>query len=101
MTGNYVSPQAAAFETRPYEVPFTGSGSTSNYALADTRRTELVVGTRIRVNRWSPALRDSRGVIVVVGEGERIGEGDCAVLLDEWDHPLGFFWNELELEVRA
>ena len=72
----------------------------SCFALAETQRAGLAVGKRILVNRWSPALHGHRGVIVAVGESQRIGEGDCAVLLDEWEHPLGFYWNELELTPR-
>jgi len=77
----------------------TGStyGSTSNYALAAAQRERLVAGRRIRVTHLSPALRGQHGVIVAPGEVDRIGSGDCAVLLDEWDHPLGFYWNELEV----
>jgi len=36
------------------------------------------------------------GVIVTPRDCERVGAGDCAVLLDEWDHPLAFYWNEIE-----
>lgn len=91
---SYAPPVAADFDTRPVELP--PYCSTSNYALADAVREKLVAGKRIRVNRWSPTLQGRHGVIVAVGEGERVGDGDCAVLLDEWDHPLAFYWQELE-----
>jgi hypothetical protein len=76
----------------------TGStyGSTSNYAAADAKREKLVAGRRIRVTHLSPALRGLHGVIVTPRDCERVGAGDCAVLLDEWDHPLAFYWNEIE-----
>jgi len=70
--------------------------STSGFRLAVTQRARLIVGQRIRVNRWSPTLQGRRGVIVTPRDSEQVGEGDCAVLLDEWEHPLGFFWFELE-----
>jgi len=83
------------YDTTPREVsPYC---STSNYALAAYMRKKLVAGIRVRVNRWSPTLQGRHGVVVPVAEGGRIGAGDCAVLLDEWDHPLGFYWQELEV----
>ena len=72
--------------------------STSNYALADATRAKPVPGRRVLVNRWSPTLHGLHGVIVTPRDGEQVGEGDCAVLLDERDYLLGFFWNELELQ---
>lgn len=71
--------------------------STSGYRLAAAQRARLVVGQRVHVNRWSPALQGRQGVIVTPRDGERVGEGDCAVLLDEWDYPLAFYASELEV----
>jgi hypothetical protein len=74
------------------------STATSCFGLADTQRAKLVPGRWVRVNHRSPSFRGWRGVIVTPREGQRIGDGDCAVLLDHWDYPLGFFWCELEAD---
>ena len=76
------------------------SGSTRAaryFSQADAGRARLIAGKRVLVNWWSPTLQGRRGVIVAVGEGEWVGEGDCAVLLDGRDHPFGFYWHELEM----
>ena len=72
------------------------SPSTSCFDLAATQQARLVVGKRIQVTRASSTLGGRRGVIVAVGVWQ-VGEGDCTVLLDGHDRPLGFFWNELEV----
>ena len=69
----------------------------SRYSLAAFECAKLVPGKRVLVNRWSPTLGGQRGVIVTPRDGERVGAGDCAVLLDEWDHPLAFYWDEIEI----
>lgn len=70
------------------------SPSTSAFALAAAQRAKLVVGKRIQVTRASSTLSGRHGVIVTVGGS---GQGDCAVLLDEWEHTLAFYWCELEV----
>jgi len=70
--------------------------ATRYFSQADAGRARLVAGRRVLVNWWSPGLHGRRGVIVAIGEHEQVGEGDCAVLLDEWDYALGFYWHELE-----
>jgi len=61
---------------------------TVNAAL---RRAGLFVGKRVGVYVGSPAVA-GQGVIVELLDGDK---GDCAVLLDDWDRPLGFYWHEL------
>lgn len=74
------------------------SPSTSCFTLAAAQRAKLVAGKRVLVTRASSTLGGRHGVIVTAGGAEQVGEGDCAVLLDEWDHPLAFFWSELEVQ---
>jgi len=62
---------------------------------------ELIAGRRVRVSYPSPTLRGLHGVVVELAELDRIGDGDYAVLLDKWDHPLGFYRDELILEGLA
>lgn len=69
----------------------------SRFSAADAGRAKLIPGKRVRVNRWSPTLRGLHGVIITPRDDERVGDGDCAVLLDDWDHSLAFYWDEIEL----
>jgi hypothetical protein len=60
----------------------------------EASRAELVVGKRVGV-WYPPPATSGRGVIV-----ELVDDcwADCAVLLDDWDHPLGFYWHEVFAE---
>ena len=81
--------------TPPQHAVSASYGATANYVAATLVRETLVAGRRVRVKHLTPTLRGLQGVIVA----GRIGDHDCAVLLDEWDHPLGFYWQEIEVMI--
>jgi len=66
----------------------------ASMAEVDARRAELVVGKRVGVH-YPPPATAGRGVIVELVDG---CWADCAVLLDDWDQPLGFYWHEVFAE---
>jgi hypothetical protein len=49
------------------------------------------VGKRVGVWVGSPTV-NVQGVIVELLAGVKSG---CVVLLDDWDHPLEFYWHEV------
>jgi len=61
---------------------------------AEAHRSMLKVGMGVCVKPGIPCVHGQDGIIVETGP---LRDGDCSVLLDGWDHPLGFFWNELEI----
>jgi len=57
----------------------------------EARRSTLKVGLGVRVQPGVTNVHGQEGVIVA----GPCRDGDCLVLLDGWDHPIGFFWHEL------
>ena len=57
----------------------------------EAHRAMLEVGMHVQIQPGVPTVGGQSGLIVAVGQKA----GDCTVLLDRWDHPLGFFWHEI------
>ena len=60
-------------------------------ALARINGDFLVVGKRIGAWYGSPRVWGEGVVVELLDDSE----GDCRVLLDDWDRPLGFYRHEL------
>ncbi len=89
---DYLPPRASTFRTTPGVSP---SGPSTHMAERVATIAELAVGQLVSIKSDSPVTRGKVGVITQTGPENFFENGDCMVLLDDWDQPLSFYWHEI------
>lgn len=91
---DYIPARSVVYNTTPSLSP---SGNSTHMAETAAIREALQVGTRITVHPGVPNLERKMGTIVGTGS---LPDGDCSVLLDGWEHPIGFYIDEFSISRR-